>query len=111
MSNGWTPERRMRQAALIANWKPWSHSTGPSADPRYVQMNAATGMDCGVGSDHVDRVTKGLDTEIKLLGRRSAATTIRGEYERGKAALRRDSSGWMADIERDDGKTESFPIS
>jgi hypothetical protein len=29
MSNGWTPERRMRQAALIANWKPWSHSTGP----------------------------------------------------------------------------------
>ena len=29
MANGWTPERRARQAALIRNWKPWEHSTGP----------------------------------------------------------------------------------
>lgn len=29
MSNGWTPERRARQAALIQGWKPWKKSTGP----------------------------------------------------------------------------------
>lgn len=29
MSNGWTPERRARQAVLIRNWRPWERSTGP----------------------------------------------------------------------------------
>ena len=29
MANGWTPERRARQAVLIRNWKPWERSTGP----------------------------------------------------------------------------------
>ncbi len=29
MSNGWTPERRARQAMLIRKWKPWDKSTGP----------------------------------------------------------------------------------
>jgi hypothetical protein len=28
MANGWTPERRARQAALIRTWKPWERSTG-----------------------------------------------------------------------------------
>ena len=28
-ANGWTPERRARQAELISNWKPWERSTGP----------------------------------------------------------------------------------
>ena len=26
--NGWTPERRARQAELIRTWKPWEQSTG-----------------------------------------------------------------------------------
>ena len=29
MTNGWTWERRQRQAELIRNWKPWEQSTGP----------------------------------------------------------------------------------
>ncbi len=29
MANGWTLERRARQAELIRNWKPWEQSTGP----------------------------------------------------------------------------------
>lgn len=29
MANGWTPERRARQAALIRTWKPWERSSGP----------------------------------------------------------------------------------
>lgn len=32
MSNGWTPERRARQAALIRTWEPWALSTGPRTD-------------------------------------------------------------------------------
>ena len=29
MANGWTAERRARQAVLIRKWKPWKQSTGP----------------------------------------------------------------------------------
>jgi hypothetical protein len=29
MRNGWTPERRARQAELIRSWRPWERSTGP----------------------------------------------------------------------------------
>ena len=32
MSNGWTPERRERQAALIRTWKPWAQSSGPKTE-------------------------------------------------------------------------------
>lgn len=32
MANGWTPERRARQALLIGAWKPWELSTGPKTD-------------------------------------------------------------------------------
>lgn len=30
MANGWTPERRARQAQLIHTWRPWERSTGPT---------------------------------------------------------------------------------
>ena len=30
--NGWTPERRARHSALIRNWRPWEHSTGPKSE-------------------------------------------------------------------------------
>ena len=29
MANGWTTERRARQAALIRTWKTWTQATGP----------------------------------------------------------------------------------
>jgi len=31
MANGWTPERRARQAELIQQWRPWEQSTGPKS--------------------------------------------------------------------------------
>ena len=31
MVNGWTPERRKRQAELIIGWAPWAKSTGPKS--------------------------------------------------------------------------------
>lgn len=27
-NNGWTPERRARQAELIRQWQPWANATG-----------------------------------------------------------------------------------
>jgi len=40
--NGWTLERRQRQAALIRTWKPWTRSTGPKTEDgkRTVSGNA-----------------------------------------------------------------------
>ena len=29
MANGWTPERRARQAEAIQSWRPWERSSGP----------------------------------------------------------------------------------
>ena len=29
MANGWTDERKARQANAITRWKPWQQSTGP----------------------------------------------------------------------------------
>jgi len=28
MANGWTPERRAKQAEMIRKWNPWEKSTG-----------------------------------------------------------------------------------
>ena len=32
MANGWTPERRAKQAEAIKRWRPWAKSTGPATD-------------------------------------------------------------------------------
>ncbi|WP_157270919.1 hypothetical protein [Azohydromonas aeria] len=29
-ANGWTPERRAKQAEAIRAWRPWEKSTGPT---------------------------------------------------------------------------------
>lgn len=45
MANGWTPERRARQAELIRQWRPWEKSTGPrtQAGKDVVSRNADKG--------------------------------------------------------------------
>lgn len=45
MANGWTPERRARQAELIRKWRPWEKSTGPrtKAGKAAVSQNAYKG--------------------------------------------------------------------
>ena len=32
MKNGWSPERKARQATLIRTWRPWEKSTGPRSE-------------------------------------------------------------------------------
>lgn len=45
MANGWTPERRARQAELIRRWRPWEKSTGPrtTKGKQAIARNAFTG--------------------------------------------------------------------
>ena len=45
MGNGWTPERRAKQAELIKQWMPWKQSTGPKSieGKARVAANAWTG--------------------------------------------------------------------
>jgi len=45
MANGWTPERRARQAELIRTWQPWEQATGPrtTAGKAVVSRNADKG--------------------------------------------------------------------
>ena len=45
MANGWSPERRARQAKLIRQWRPWEKSTGPrtQAGKEVVSRNAYKG--------------------------------------------------------------------
>ena len=42
MLNGWSVERRKRQAELIRQWQPWTQSTGPKtkAGKQRVSQNA-----------------------------------------------------------------------
>ena len=42
MANGWTPERRARQAELIRQWRPWEHSTWPKAEAGKVAASRNT---------------------------------------------------------------------
>ena len=45
MANGWTPERRARQAEAIQSWRPWGRSSGPrtAAGKAVVSRNAFKG--------------------------------------------------------------------
>ena len=45
MANGWTDERRLRQAEAIRSWRPWDRSTGPkrAAGKRRASRNAWKG--------------------------------------------------------------------
>ena len=46
--NGWTPERRKRQAELIRGWQPWTRSTGArtSAGKARSSLNAVKHGNC-----------------------------------------------------------------
>ena len=59
MANGWTPERKKRQADLIQGWKPWEKSTGPKSieGKNIVSRNAWQGG--------VRQVMRGLSAELR----------------------------------------------
>ena len=41
MSNGWTPERRLRQSQMIQKWKPWQSAGVKTVEGKNIsKMNA-----------------------------------------------------------------------
>ena len=64
MANGWTPERRQRQAELIKTWRPWEQSTGPTTD----EGKARSAMNAWQGGirEQLRELAKGLRMERQI---------------------------------------------
>ena len=62
-SNGWTLERRAKQAEQIKQWMPWKQSTGPKsvAGKERVATNA---WRCGLGQQKRD-LSKTVNAECR----------------------------------------------
>ena len=65
ISNGWTLERRQRQAELIRRWKPWNQSTGPSTP----EGKARVSLNAWKGGHRAQmrELTKELKTELAAM--------------------------------------------
>ena len=63
MVNGWTPERRARQAQLIRLWKPWKQSTGPKSVEG--KERVATNAWRGGHRAQLRELSKMVNTEIR----------------------------------------------
>ncbi len=68
MANGWTPERRARQAELIRSWRPWERATGP----RTAEGKARTSLNAYKGANRVK--TRALARAIGVLLDENAAS-------------------------------------
>ena len=68
MANGWTPERRARQAELIRTWRPWERSTGPHTDAGKVRT-ARNGDKGGLWRIERDNLRELKKTVSELLRR------------------------------------------
>jgi hypothetical protein len=66
--NGWTPERRARQAAAIRNWRPWTRSTGPRTESgkRRVRNN---GWKTGMSSQAMRQLRQAMKKQRAFLSR------------------------------------------
>jgi len=69
MKNGWTEERRQRQAQLIKTWRPWNKSTGPRTDNgKYISCrNAYKGGVREQLNDEVKRLKKLMQSQIDFI--------------------------------------------
>ena len=75
----WTPEARVKQAALIAAWQPWRASTGPrsAGGKAKVARNADQGGDAG----RAERLQRAQDelaqalAKVELLSKRQRRLT------------------------------------
>ena len=81
MANGWTLERKARQAELIKTWKPWEKSTGAQteAGKSASSQNALKhgSRSAGVKAEHQQftqamRDSRAFSNQIKELGRELA---------------------------------------
>lgn len=63
---GWTPERRLRQAAAIRRWRPWARSTGPrtASGKARARLNA---VKHGLYTDAMRRIRRALKMHARFL--------------------------------------------
>lgn len=61
--NGWTLERRRRQAELIRSWKPWEQSTGPKSPDGKLQV--ARNAWRGGHRQQLRELTKMVNAEVR----------------------------------------------
>ena len=66
MCNGWTPERRARQAELIRSWRPWEWSTGPHS----IEGKARASLNGYKGAKR-DRARAGMRALSELLSKQA----------------------------------------
>ncbi|MFT7245379.1 MAG: hypothetical protein ACI82A_002747 [Candidatus Azotimanducaceae bacterium] len=65
MANGWTLERRQRQAELIKQWKPWEQSTGPRTPSG--KSKSATNANKGESRVIERRMGRELRAQVNML--------------------------------------------
>ena len=61
--NGWSKERRARQAELIRNWQPWAKSTGPKS--KEGKERVARNAWRGGHREKLRELSKVVNTEIR----------------------------------------------
>lgn len=68
MANGWTPDRKAKQARAIRQWKPWEKSTGPNSSQgkAKVASNATRhGLRSKRAREELSTLRKLLDNAVK----------------------------------------------
>jgi hypothetical protein len=72
MANGWTPERKAKQSALIRNWKPWEKSTGAKTKEgkKISSQNAITHGAFTEENREIQTIVSNLVSKNKVLNRR-----------------------------------------
>lgn len=67
MANGWTPERRAKQAEMIRTWKPWQQSTGPKSPEGKAKaaQNGDPGAMWAAARDEVRELRKAANAMLK----------------------------------------------
>jgi hypothetical protein len=66
MANGWTSERKAKQAMLVRQWRPWERSTGPKTQrgKRKASGNVYKG-----GTWRLLRKLAGAETSVERVSR------------------------------------------
>ncbi len=85
--NGWTPERRAKQAKAIKDWQPWKQSTGPRTPEgkAAVAQNAYTHGFCSEDMQEINDLLAAMRAFAKAVIASSRRSLLQAEADRQKA--------------------------